>query len=165
MPRLKTIAAFGVWILDPANVEDILRRVADCGKLQKVCLDIKQPYTLVHPHLHSTPELKARYEAARAAWADALHDEALDIADKVAPEQGPVSKAKLQCDVRFQSAKAYNRDRFGDEKGVAGGGITVVVDRSCGGAVRVGVQDAGGNKAAVQISSPEALPAPAEKSA
>ena len=114
MPRKKTIAAFEEWVKDEANVEDLLRRVAETGKLQKVCLELKRPYTLVHPYLHSTPELKGRYEAARAAWADALHDEALDIADKVKPEQGHVSKAKLQCEVRVQSAKAYNRDRFGE---------------------------------------------------
>lgn len=114
MARQTTVKAFNEWVKDDAAVEGFLQRVAEVGRLRDVCMALKKPYTLMHPYLHSTPELKARYDAARAAWADKLHDEKLKIADRKPKDMVDVSNKRLQCEVREQAAKAYNRDRFGD---------------------------------------------------
>lgn len=116
MPRLKTIKEFEEWVKDEANVEDLLRRVAEGTKLQKACLDLKRPYTLVYPYLHSTDELKKRYEAALAARADALMHETVEIADSVRKTDKParVMAAKLAVETRQAIASGWNRERYGE---------------------------------------------------
>lgn len=163
MARQVTIKAFEAWIADPENVEVVLELIAGGLTLQKASIAVKQPYTCLHGYFHATDERKVRYAAARKSWADRVQDEAMEIADDVEADRDHVAKAKLRVEVRQQQAKAFNRELWGEAKDAGAGGITVLVDRSCGGAVRVGVKDAGGNKAAVEIAGPEALPAlPAE---
>lgn len=117
-----------------------------------------------------TTEHQALYDAALKVVAADLAHEALEVADEqaeVVKENGQtydpdVPRDKLRVETRLRLAANFDRARYGASKdGAAGGGITVVVDRTCGGAVRVGVQDAGGNKAAVEVRSTEALAAPA----
>jgi hypothetical protein len=116
MPRLKTIRAFERWSQDEANVEDLLRRVAGGTKLQKACLEVKQPYTCVYPFLHSTPELKARYEAALSAVAEGLVQDALEIAHdpKRKIEQAAVADRKLRIETNQRTATWWNRERYGE---------------------------------------------------
>lgn len=116
MPRQKTVRAFEEWVQDEANVEEVLRRVMAGTKLSKLCAEIKRPYTLLYPFLHSTPELKARYEAALAGRADDLMHETLEIADGVkgAEEPAVVSAAKLRIETRQKIASGWNRERYGD---------------------------------------------------
>lgn len=114
MARQVTIKAFEAWIADEANVEAVLDHVAGGKTLQKTALAVKQPYTCLHGYFHRTPEAQARYEAARKAWADAVMDEAMRIADGAKPTPGDVQKAKLQVETRFNQAKAYHRERWGE---------------------------------------------------
>lgn len=116
MPRQKTIRAFEEWVQDDANVQDVLKRVMAGTKLSKVCAEIKRPYTLLYPHLHSTPELKARYEAALAARADDLMHETLEIADSVRKTKIParVGAAKVAIEARQALASGWNRERYGE---------------------------------------------------
>lgn len=158
MARQITIKAFEGWIANPDNVEDVLEKIAEGATLQKVSREMKQPYTCLHRFFESTDERKAAYAAARKAWADSKQDEAMEIADEVLADKDEVAKAKLRVEVRQNQARAYHKERWGDPKDQAGGGITVLVDRSCGGGVRVGVKDAGGNVAALEIAEKEALP-------
>lgn len=104
------------------------------------------------------------YDAALKVRADQIANEALSIADEqqaVQKKDGSVfdpevPRDTLRVKTRMQLAEKWDRQRYGSKDGGSGGGVTVVIDRSCGGEVRVGVQDAGGNKAAVQIPSTEA---------
>lgn len=118
MAKKKTIAAFGEWVKDPANVDDVLRRVLEGAKVEKIALAIKQPYTLLWPHLHSTPELKARFDAARKGRADALVEKALTVVDAVPAVKEAVAKAKLQADTYLGVAAKWDRDRYGDKQEV-----------------------------------------------
>ena len=118
MARLKTIRAFGEWVKSEANIAGLLKLMVEDGHtLQKACLVVKQPYSLVHPFLHSTPELLARYEGARKARADKLWDEKMEIADGVkgAEHAAHVAAAKLRSEVRGQEAVAWNPDRYGQK--------------------------------------------------
>lgn len=171
MPKLKTIRRFGEWAKDDANLEELLKLIASGTQLQKACLEVKQPYTLVFPLLHSSPELQARYEAALAARAEALVHEALEIADdaKGATEPVAVAAAKLRVETRHRTATWWNRERYGEAKDRGNTGITVLVDRTCGGAVaiqsgstKVLVGPAGGVSQEREISSTEASAEPAE---
>lgn len=117
MPRQKTVRAFDEWVTDAANIDEVLRRVMGGTKLSKLCVEIKRPYTLLYPYLHSTPELKARYEAALAARADDLMHETLEIADALkgsdsAPE---VAAGKVRIDTRQKIASGWNRERYGEQ--------------------------------------------------
>lgn len=116
MPRQKTVRAFEEWVTDAANIDEVLRRVMGGTKLSKLCAEIKRPYTLLYPYLHSTPELKARYEAALAGRADDLMHETLEIADSVrgTAEAAEVSAAKLAVETRQKLAAGWNRDRYGE---------------------------------------------------
>lgn len=123
MVRKVTAAKFEAWIADEENVLLVLDLIAGGKTLQKSALEVKQPYTCLHGYFHGTKENLALYEGARKAWADAVMDEAMRIADGVAPDRDAVAKAKLRVEVRHNQAKAYHRDRWGDrvqvEKAVA----------------------------------------------
>jgi hypothetical protein len=114
LARQVTIRTFEKWIADEANVLHVLELVAGGLTLQKTSVKVKQPFTCLHAHFHSTPELEARYLAARKAWVAAKKDEAVEIADSVVPDRDHVAKAKLRIDVIDNQAKAYDRDRWGD---------------------------------------------------
>lgn len=113
MARKTTIRAFDDWALDDRNIEAVLKLIAGGLTLQKAALEVKQPYTCLHPWFHSTQERRERYDAARKAWADLKQDEAMAIVDGVKPDRGSVAKAKLQAEVRQNQAAAYAPDRWG----------------------------------------------------
>lgn len=116
MPRQKTVRAFEEWVKDESNIDEVLRRVMGGTKLSKLCAEIKRPYTLLYPYLHSTPELKGRYEAALAARADDLMHETLEIADSVRKTKIParVGAAKVAIETRQALASGWNRERYGE---------------------------------------------------
>jgi hypothetical protein len=114
MARKVTIKAFEAWISDEENVIRVLESIAGGLTLQKTAVAMKQPFTCFYDYFHSTPEREARYLAARKAWVAAKKDEAVEIADSVAPDRDHVAKAKLQIEVIDNQAKAYDRDRWGD---------------------------------------------------
>ena len=114
MVRKVTAEKFELWVANEENVLAVLDLISGGKTLQKAALEVKQPYTCLHEYFHRTPENLARYEGARKAWADAVMDEAMRIADGVAPDRDAVAKAKLRVEVRQNQAKAYHRDRWGD---------------------------------------------------
>lgn len=168
MVRKVTIARFEEWKARAENIDAFFLLIEGSEgkapmKFRDACFAIPVPYTLMYAHVHDTPELKARYDALLASLAHEDIEETVHIADGVKDETSPakVAAAKIRIEARQQRASSWNRERYG-EAGGKGGGITVLVDRSCGGAVRIGVADAGGNKAAVEIPSAEALAVTAE---
>jgi predicted nucleic acid-binding Zn-ribbon protein len=118
MAKQVTIERFKTWVADPLNVDALLDLVAGGRTLRNAAMELKQPYTCAHQFLHSTPELAARYDAARKAWADHNMDEAIAIADEVPADKDEVAKAKLRVEARQVQAKAYNRERWGDKVSV-----------------------------------------------
>lgn len=140
--------------------------------MQKASVAVKQPYTCLHPFFHSTPELQGRYEAARKAWADGQMDEAVEIADAVGADKDEVAKAKLRCDVRYNQAKAYNRERWGDKLHVERD-VTLTVDAGLVGLANelllekrapLVLENVPGSGGALEVAPAEgALPAPAER--
>lgn len=102
------------------------------------------------------------FDAALRVRADQLANEALDKADRATPET--VGPAKLQADTRLKLASHWDRNRYGGAKDAQpSGGVTVIVDRSCGGTVSVQAGESkvvvtGGNQQERVIGSAEALP-------
>lgn len=83
-----------------------------------------------------TAEHLTLFDTAFRVRADQLAHEALAFADAATPDD--VAPRKLQVDTRLKLAAQWDRSRYGaKDNGAAGGGITVVVDRSCGGTVSI----------------------------
>lgn len=111
-----------------------------------------------------TTEHAERYDAALKVLAADYAHEAVAIADEQAEVVKPdgstydpdVPRDKLRVEARLKLVERWDRARYGAKDQGPAGGITVQIDRSCGGAVRVGVKDAGGNVAAIEVSGAEA---------
>lgn len=106
----------------------------------------------------------ALFDAAKRVRADELAHEALATADAATPEN--VAPAKLQVETRLKLAGHWDRAGYGAGKDAqSGGGVQVIVDRSCGGTVSVRsgnsevVVTGGGVSPERVIGSAEALPA------
>lgn len=121
MVRKVTIARFEEWRARPENIDAFYRLLegADGQKplrFRDACVALNVPYTLMHALMKATPELKARYDAVRAANADQFAHEAVQIADGADEEsKAGVMKAKLQVDTRLALASKWDRDDYGDK--------------------------------------------------
>lgn len=117
------------------------------------------------------------FDAAARVRADELVNEALAVADEqaeVVKKDGTtfdpdVGRDKLRVDTRLKLAEKMDRVRYGSKDVGPAGGMTVIVDRSCGGSVAItsgagSVLVTGGVSAEREIFSPEASAIPAEKS-
>lgn len=121
MVKKKTIAAFQDWAGDPDAVDSLLQRIADGVKLRDACLEARMPYTLVYPFLNSDSRLKARFEAARASVAESLMDDRLELREKAlsARESHEVMGVKVAAEIMESTAKAWNRERYGEQQAPA----------------------------------------------
>lgn len=102
-----------------------------------------------------TSEHLPLFDAAMRVRADELAHEALQKADQADAET--VAPSKLQVDTRLKLASFWDRNRYGAGKDAGSAGVTVLVDRSCGGQVEV--KAPGGSKVVIGAGSAEALPA------
>ena len=95
---------------------------------------------------------------------DALEvaDEQKEAVDRSGNKYDPdVGRDKLRVETRLKIASSWDRARYGTAKEqAAGGGVTVVVDRSCGGTVAI--EAPGGSKVVVGNSGAEASTADRE---
>lgn len=99
----------------------------------------------------------ALYDAALKVRADEIAHETLSIADEqaeVVKKDGStfdpdVGRDKLRVETRLKLAAQWDRPRYGSKEDRSGGGITVIVDRSCGGTVEI---EAGGAVARIPLS-------------
>lgn len=120
MPRQKTIKRFEQWKEEAANIEEFFRLIEGVGiakplRFRDACVALKVPYTLMHAHMKASPDLKARYDAVRAANADQFAHEAVAIADGADEEsKAGVMKAKLQVDTRLALASKWDRGDYGE---------------------------------------------------
>lgn len=135
---------------DPATPGIVFQRLCDGETLRDIAKAWKVPVGLFTQWF--TEKHLTLFDAALKVRADQLANEALERADAADPET--VGVAKLQADTRLKLAAQWDRARYGaKDSGPAGGGVTVIVDRSCGGTVEV---TAGGVSARIENASPEA---------
>lgn len=97
------------------------------------------------------------FDDAEKVRAQDLKAEALERADSATVDD--VAPRKLQVDTRMRLLPLMDRARYGASKDAGAGGVTVIVDRSCGGSVEVSAP--GGSKVVVSQSSTEASAEPA----
>lgn len=107
------------------------------------------------------------FDAAAKVRADELVNGALADAEAATPDD--VSAKKLNVDTKLRVAEKWDRSRYGSKDIGPAGGMTVIVDRSCGGSVAItssagSVLVTGGVSAEREIFSPEASAIPAAKS-
>ena len=145
---------------DPATPGIVFQRLCDGETLRDIAKAWQVPvglFTQWYTDKHLT-----LFDAAMKVRADQLANDALAIADEqkqATDSKGntfdpEVPRDKLRVDTRLKLAAQWDRARYGaKDSGPAGGGVTVIVDRSCGGAVEV---TAGGVSARIENASPEA---------
>ena len=117
--------------------------------------------------LSRNPDRRVEFDAARKDFADKLAFSNLDIARNtqmgvetttkangdVETKQGDMlGHRKLNIDTNWKMAARLDPDRYGErvERG-GGGSIQVYIDKSCGGAVRIGLKDGAGNTSALEV--------------
>lgn len=156
LARLESVKA------DASAPSVIFQRLTDAANPERL-KDIAKAWGLPQGQfvLWFTTEHADLYDAALKVRAGELVLDALEISD----EQHEVTRGgktydpevprdKLRVETRLKLASHWDRARYGASKeGVAGGGIQVIVDRSCGGTVKI---EAGGVSASVQIPGAEA---------
>lgn len=137
----------------------VFQRVAEGETLKKIAKAWQIP---VGPFVEwFLVEHALLYDAALKVRADDLAHEALEVADEqceVEKENGQkydpeVPRDKLRVETRLKLAAHWDRSRYGTAKDVGSGGVTVLVDRTCGGSVEV---KSGGASAKIELDSPEA---------
>lgn len=159
------MARFRDLIADETAPGIIFQRVCEGKTLRELARDYSVPkgeftrwFTTQHSEL---------YDAALKVRADDLAHEALAISDEqaqVTTERGTtfdpdVSRDKLRVETRLKLVQQWDRARYGAKDTGPSGGVTVIVDRSCGGTVEVTAP--GGSVARIGISGPEASAIPA----
>lgn len=107
------------------------------------------------------------FDAAAKVRADELVNGALADADAATPDD--VSARKLNVDTKLRVAEKWDRARYGSKDFGPAGGMTVIVDRSCGGSVAItssagSVVVTGGVSAEREVFGSAAPAIPAEKS-
>jgi hypothetical protein len=163
LARLEAVKA------DPNTALTVFHRVADGETLKSIAKSWEVPRGAFA--LWFTTEHAALYEAALKVRADELAHEALDISDEqaeVVKKDGTtfdpdVARDKLRVDTRLKLAGVWDRARYGAKDSGPAGGLTVVVDRSCGGSVQI--EAPGGSKVVVGNSGAEALGAEVRETA
>ena len=110
-------------IYTPELATEICTRMADGRSLRSVCRDEDMPglTTVVRWFKEADKEdFRAQYAQAREAMADAMAEEAIDLSDDVAPEPGPVGKARLQVDTRKWFLSKVAAKKYGDKLAIGG---------------------------------------------
>lgn len=118
----------GHWAYSHTLASIICQKIAEGGFITKICRDPNfPPYSVICMWKKQKPEFAAMMAEARRDRAEFMHDEALDIADKVAPERDEIAKAKLQTELRQWSAEKGAPKEYGTPKNEGGGGGSVTL--------------------------------------
>lgn len=105
-------------------------------------------------------EYSELYDAALKVRADELAHDCIAISDEQAEVERKdgskfdpdVPRDKLRVDARLKMLEKWDRPRYGAKEDKSGSGITVIVDRSCGGTVEI---SAGGATARIPLQPQE----------
>lgn len=136
----------------------IFQRVADGESLKGLAREWELPRgEFVSWYMTTHTEL---YDAALKVRADDLAHESIAISDEQAEVEKKdgttydpdVARDKLRVDTRMRILEKWDRARYGNKEDKSGSGITVIVDRSCGGTVEI---SAGGATARIPLQSQE----------
>jgi hypothetical protein len=103
-----------------ANVRvRILEGLRDGRVMRELCGIGDMPDRVtIYAWMAADPAFKADVARAREEGADALVENALAIADEVAPVSGDVAKARLRADMRMKIAAAYQPGTYGNRSTV-----------------------------------------------
>lgn len=146
----------------PNTPHIIVQRVADGESLKDIAKAWGLPYKRFLAWVAANGELSDQCKRIRELAGIELRMDGMEILDEANPED--ISVRKEQAAYRERLSRDLNKPLFGTKDyGPAGGGITVVVDRSCGGAIAIQaggasvlIPAAGGVSERVVNSSPEA---------
>lgn len=136
----------------------IFQRVCDRETLKDIAKEWGLPRgDFVSWYMTTHSEL---YDAALQVRADELVHESLAISDEqseVLKKDGTtfdpdVARDKLRVETRMRILEKWDRGRYGAKEDKSGSGITVIVDRSCGGTVEI---TAGGATARIPLQPAE----------
>ncbi len=91
-------------------------RLAEGESLRAICRDAEMPaMATVMKWLNDVPAFAEQYARARELQADAIFDEALDIADTAGLTNERIAKARLQIDTRKWMAGKMRPKKYGDK--------------------------------------------------
>lgn len=116
-------------------LQGICGRVAEGESPDVVSRSMGLPWLVVRKWLEDDGKRVGLLELAKRCWADRLVWDAVSAARTA--DVDDVSVSKLQADTYLKVAAKADRGSWGDAKDDKGAGITLVIDRSCGGTVKV----------------------------
>lgn len=149
------MARFADVRADAGAPQEVFRRLTEGETLREIAQAWAVPrgaFTRWYMETHSD-----LFDAAAKVRADELVNEALADAEAATAED--VAPRKLNVDTKLRVAEKWDRARYGAKDSGPVGGITVIVDRSCGGTVEI---SAGGATARIPLGgSTEASAIPA----
>ncbi|MCG3176993.1 MAG: hypothetical protein MOGMAGMI_01957 [Candidatus Omnitrophica bacterium] len=133
------IAEFGPSELiagDSALIDEICAKVSQGEKPWEIATKHHNiAWMVLRKWIEDDGKRSAVFELAKRCWADRLVWDAVSAARDAGIED--VSVSKLQADTYLKVAAKADRGSWGDAKEDKGAGITLVIDRSCGGTVKV----------------------------
>lgn len=101
---------------EQAIADVICVRLAEGESLRAICRDPELPaMSTVMKWLNVVPTFAEQYARARELQADAIFDEALDIADTAGLTNERIAKARLQIDTRKWMAGKMRPKKYGDK--------------------------------------------------
>lgn len=116
-------------------LQGICGRVAEGESPDVVSRSMGVPWLVVRKWMEDDGRRYGLLELAKRCWADRLVWSAVSAARDAGVDD--VSVCRLRADTYLKVAAKADRGSWGDAKEDRGAGITLVIDRSCGGTVQV----------------------------
>jgi len=91
---------------------------AEFGSLPKLAKEIEVPYKKLYHKIHTTPELKERYDEARCAFAEMTVDEIKTINDKLEVGHLDPSTAKTLINSKQWIIQKYSPIAYGERQSI-----------------------------------------------
>jgi len=91
---------------------------AEFGSLPKLAKEIEVPYKKLYHKIHTTPELKERYDEARCAYAELTVDQIRGIEDKLEVGHLDPSTAKTLINSKQWIIQKYSPIAYGERQSI-----------------------------------------------
>lgn len=109
-----------------ATAESVLDSLVDGTAITTICKKLGCVPSTVYRWAYKDDQFAQQFSRAREYSADALVDQAQEIADTATPEN--VQVAKLRCDMLLKRAACYRPSKYGQKAQVDhAGGVTIQV--------------------------------------
>jgi len=125
LPRVGKMEEYEAFVGDERSAEELVQRVAEGETLKEFCRSRNLPYGRVAQWICENEGVLGKYEAALRLWADALAQEAVQLAREATPQT--VGVAKLRIGTHLKLAGKWDRERYGERLRVDGA-VRVPVD-------------------------------------